>query len=446
MIARIREKFDQVVWGNLLYQYGAAGRYASYVLRYVVAVIRDMFAGGLMMRSMSLVYTTLLSVIPLLAFSFSVVKGLGLSNDLESLFLDFLGWMNLLEPLGEEATSEIVGQTVTMVERINFGVIGGVALSFFVYTAIAMVHKVEESFNYVWHVAKRRNFARRLVEYLVVLLIGPVVMVIAIGMLASLKSNRLVEIFLQWEVLGPVIVAGSKLTPYLLISGMFTFFYMYMPNTRVQFRAALLGGLAGGFGWATAALVFATFIATSARNQLVYASLALPITGLIWLYVNWLVLLIGAQLAFYFQNPAYLRIGRRQPRLSNSMRERLALNIMFVIGRSFRDGGARETVRSLAHRMKMPSVTILPIVEGLESRGLIVSTEEEDLVPAREVSRIEVNEILAVVRTQGETGSYRDPEWEPMISNLGNELDDAVNDAMGSSTLADLLDRAEAKT
>ncbi len=438
MIARLRQQFEHIVWSNALHEYGALGRYASYVLRYIVAVIRDMFAGGLMMRSMSLVYTTLLSVVPLLAFSFSVLKGLGVHNELEPMLL------NLLMPLGRDAATDISTEIVAIVERVNGGVLGGVALAFFIYTAVSMVQKVEESFNYVWHVAKRQNFARRLVEYLVVLLIGPVVIFLAVSMLASLRSNAVVEFFLGWEILGPVIVATGKLTPYLLITSVFTFFYMYMPNTRVQFRAAIFGGLAAGFGWAAVGIIIATFIASSAKNQLVYASFALPITVLIWLYVNWLVLLIGAQLAFYFQNPAYLRIGRRQPRLSNSMREKLALNIMYLVGQSFRVGETRETVRSLAYRMKMPSVTIMPVIEGLEARGLLITTEEEDLVPAREISRIELNEILAVVRSQGETGSYRDPKWEPLIADLGGDVDESVTGALGGTTLADLLDRAEA--
>jgi membrane protein len=436
MIALLRERFDQLVWGDMLYEYGVAGRLLANVMRYAVALIRDMFAGGLMMRSMSLVYTTLLSIVPLLAFSFSVLKGFGVHNQLEPLLY------GLLEPLGDQG-AEITKQVIELVDNVKGSVLGGISLAFFIYTAVSMVQKIEESFNYVWHVAKRLNFARRMVEYMVVMLIGPVVIVVALGMIASLRSNAIVQFFLTIEFLGPIVVATSKLTPYLLVTGVFTFLYMYMPNTRVRFRSALIGGLAAGFAWASISVIFATFVVFSSRTQLIYSGFAIAITTLIWLYMNWLILLIGSQLAFYHQNPAYLRIGRREPRLSNSMRERLALNIMFLVGRAFRDGDSSESIRSLARHMEIPSVTLTPVIAGLEEEHLLALTELEELVPAREMSRIKLSDILDVVRVRGETGSHSDPNWEKTIHGLGVDLDSAIAGTIGDQTLADLLDKAE---
>lgn len=436
MIAVLRERFEQLVWSDMLYEYGIPGRILANVMRYAVALIRDMSTGGLMMRSMSLVYTTLLSVVPLLAFSFSVLKGFGVHNQLEPVLY------TMLEPLGAQG-AEITRQVIDLVDNVEGGVLGGISFAFFIYTAISMVQKIEESFNYVWHVAKRQNFARRMVEYLVVLLIGPVIIFVALGMIASLRSNAIVQFFLSVDFLGPIVVVTSKLTPYLLVTGVFTFLYMYMPNTRVRFRSALIGGLAAGFAWASISVIFATFVVYSSRTLLIYSGFAIAITTLIWLYMNWLILLIGSQLAFYHQNPAYLRIGRREPRLSNSMREHLALNIMFLIGRAFRNGDSSETIRTLAHHMRIPSVTLTPIIDGLESKKLLTLTEMEELVPAREMSRIKLTDILAVVRIHGETGSYRDPKWENAIHGLGVELDSAIASTVGDQTLAQLLDKAE---
>ncbi|TDJ13048.1 MAG: YihY/virulence factor BrkB family protein [Gammaproteobacteria bacterium] len=436
MIAVLREHFERLVWSDMLYEYGIPGRILANVLRYTVALVRDMSAGGLMMRSMSLVYTTLLSVVPLLAFSFSVLKGFGVHNQLEPVLY------TMLEPLGAQG-AEITRQVIDLVDNVEGGVLGGISFAFFIYTAISMVQKIEESFNYVWHVAKRQNFARRMVEYLVVLLIGPVIIFVALGMIASLGSNAMVQFFLSVDFLGPIVVVTSKLTPYLLVTGVFTFLYMYMPNTRVRFRSALIGGLAAGFAWASISVIFATFVVYSSRTLLIYSGFAIAITTLIWLYMNWLILLIGSQLAFYHQNPAYLRIGRREPRLSNSMREHLALNIMFLIGRAFRNGDSSETIRTLAHHMRIPSVTLTPIIDGLESKKLLTLTETEELVPAREMSRIKLTDILAVVRIHGETGSYRDPKWENAIHGLGVELDSAIASTVGDQTLTQLLDKAE---
>jgi membrane protein len=213
-----------------------------------------------------------------------------------------------------------------------------------------------------------------------------------------------------------------------------------MPNTKVNIRAALVGGLAGGFLWATVGVIFAAFLANSARTQAIYASFAIAITTLIWLYLNWLILLIGSQIAFYFQNPAYLRIGRREPRLSNEMRERLALNIMFLVGKEFRDPAVGVNMRSLSRELRIPSITLAPIAAGLEDSGLLATNENEELLPGREMSRIKLSDILSVVRREGETGSYRDPKWNNTIDALGGELDAAVERTLADRTLSDLLD------
>jgi membrane protein len=434
MIAKLRQWFEKLVWTDQLYRHGVPGRILASVLRYIVALIRDMFAGGLMMRSMSLVYITLLSIVPFLAFSFAMLKAFGGEDQLAP----FLLWW--FETMGAEGT-EMTQQVIDLVDNVKVGALGGISLAFFVYTAISMVQKIEESFNYVWHVAKRLNFARRMVEYMVVLLVGPLLVVIAIGIIASLKSNTAIQWLLGFELLGPLIVASGKLAPYLIVTGVFTFLYMYMPNTRVQFRSALIGGLTAGFAWASVGVIFAAFVVFSSRTQLIYSGFAVVITTLIWLYANWLILLIGAQLAFYHQNPAYLRIGRREPRLSNSMRERLVLNVMYLIGVAFRDSKQSETVRSLARHMKIPSVTLTPIIAGLESEKMLTTTEAEELVPARDMARMKLRDILAVVRDHGETGSYRDPQWEKAITKLGDQLDESVAAAIGEKTLADLVDQ-----
>jgi membrane protein len=244
-------------------------------------------------------------------------------------------------------------------------------------------------------------------------------------------------------VIGPLFTVSSKITPYLLVTAVFTFLYMYMPNTRVQFRAALVGGVAGGFMWATISLLFAAFIANSARAQAIYASFAVAIITLIWLYLNWLILLIGSQLAFYFQNPAYLRIGRREPRLSNSMRERLALNVMLTVGRVFRHRRRTIDLEQLSRRMRVPSITVAPVIAALEARGLLTTDEAEKLLPGMDLSRIMLNDIVNVVRVDGETGSHRDPRWNALVDDLGNRLDSAVSETLGERSLSDLIDELE---
>jgi len=424
---------EKLVWDDTLYGRGLPGRVVAVTLRYIYAVIRDLASGQLTMRAMSLVYTTLLSVVPLLAFSFAILKGFGVFKQLEPFLTD------LLAPLGEQGT-QITAQILELVENVQGSVLGGIGLVFFVYTAISAVQKIEESFNYVWYVPKPRSFARRFSEYLIVLLIGPMVMVTAISMITSIQSITVVQYLINNERLGPVFVLIGKFVPYLLISGVFTFLYMFMPNTKVNLKSALVGGIAGGFMWATMGAIFATFILYSTRTLQIYAGFAVAITTLFWLYLNWLILLIGAQLAFYYQRPAFLRIGRREPRLSNSTRECLALNVMYLVGRSFREPDKMITIGQISEQLRIPSIALNPIVLSLETAGLLISTDKEELLPGREMSRMRLQDILNVVRSQGETVSDRSPNWAEGINRIGTQLETAVSRVTGSRTLADLLD------
>lgn len=436
MIARLQTLLDEIVWGNRLTKAGPVGTAIAIPLRYLYAMLRDFFSGQLTMRAMSLVYTTLLSVVPLLAFSFAILKGFGVFNQLEP-------YLNgLLAPLGAQG-DEITTQILALVENVKGSVLGGVGLVFFLYTAITTVQKVEESFNYVWYVSKPRSFARRFTEYLIVLLVGPMAMVTAIGMITSIQSNAVVQYLLNNDALGPIFVVGGKFVPYLLICSVFTFLYMFMPNTRVNFRSALVGGVVGGFMWATMGAIFTTFVLFATRTQQIYAGFAVAITTLIWLYLNWLVLLVGAQLAFYHQRPAFLRIGRQEPKLSNAMRERLALDIMFLAGQAFRGPDQSVTAGDISARLRIPSIALTPVIGALEAAGLLLSTEKEEILPGREMSRIRLQDILDVVRVTGETGSHRDPNWSERIAALGMDLDAAVARTVAERTLSDLLDELE---
>ena len=431
------EQLNELVWSDTLEKHGRIGRIVTTVMRYLYAVLRDIFSGQITMRAMSLVYTTLLSIVPLLAFSFSVLKGLGIHEKLEQQMYLFL------EPLGERGI-QITDNVMALVHNVNGRVLGGVSLAFFLWTAISMVQKVEESLNYVWYVSESRSFARRFTEYMFVLMIGPLAIVIALGMITGLQNQDVVKYLLENEIIGPLFVATSKLTPYFLVAAVFAFLYWFMPNTRVRVVPAMIGGLAGGFMWASMVIIFTSFVAVASARQAVYASFAIAIVTLIWLYLNWLVLLIGAQLAFYVQNPAYLRIGRQEPRLSNSVRERLALNIMLLVGRTFRDPLEKLEVQALSDALRIPSLALAPVLEDLELRGLLTANERGELLPAREMTRIPLRDILEVARSEGETGSHREPNWESYVDQLGDQLDEAAFAAVGDMTLAELVDVAGA--
>ncbi len=412
-------------------------RIAILLARYAYALLRELFSGQLTLRAMSLVYITLLSVVPLLAFCFAIFKGFGTRNSLKDELY------RLMDPLGEQGV-KITDWVLRTVDNVEGSVLGTLSLAFFIYTAIAMVQKVEASFNYVWHVDRPRSFGRRVSEYLSILLIGPLAMAIALSLIATLSSNALAQKLSAVEPFGSATVAAGKIVPYLLVIGVFTFLYKFLPNAKVRLRSAWIGGLSAGILWASTGALFASFVAVSAQRNAIYSTFAVAISALIWLYVSWLILLIGAQIAFYSQHPLFLRVGRQEPQLSNGLRERIALNTLYLAGKAFRDPQASLSAETLSKQLNIPGITLGPILNTLEKAGLLVTTEGDDIVPGREMSRIRLSDILAAVRDGSETGALQPPRWSTAIDKLGVELDGAIGKTVADLTLSDFIDAEQA--
>jgi membrane protein len=404
------------------------------ILRYPYALIRDIFRGDLTLRAMSLVYTTLLSIVPLMALSFSVLKGLGFHNDLEPVLFSFL------EPLGMERASELTKRVMGLVDNVSGRVLGFIGFLFLLYTVISMVQKVEESFNFVWRVEQPRSFGRRFSEYVSVIVMGPTFTFAALGLIAGLASTNFMRTVAQYEPFGTVIWALGHLTPYLLVTGMFTFLYGFIPNCRVHFRAALIGGVFGGALWAASGMIFTSFVAGSTRTVIIYASFAIAIVALIWVYISWLVLLLGAQLAFYVQNPHYLRPGRGEIRLNSSLRERVALSVMYLIVCNYRDAQRRWTVNDLADHLDLPGAAVGPIVSALEQRKLLLLADDDTWVPARDPHLIELTEVLDAIRndTAGpRLGKIRD--IAPAVT-AARAAEAALKETLSGKTVMDLVE------
>src|SRR6202171_982025 len=147
-------------------------------LRYPAALTRDWLAGDINVRAMSLAYTTLLSLVPLLVFSFSILKGLGARGDLRFILHEFL------RPMGSAAT-QLTESVMQFVANMRGDLLGSIGLAFLVYTVMTTIQKVEASFNFVWRVERPRSFARRFTEYLSVVIIGPILLAVAVGLLGS---------------------------------------------------------------------------------------------------------------------------------------------------------------------------------------------------------------------------------------------------------------------
>jgi membrane protein len=404
------------------------------VLRYPYAVIRDLARGEINLRAMGLVYTTLLSLIPLLAFSFAVLKMFGGHRNLEPIIYEFF------RPVGGAAAGMLTARVVQFADHVSSGVVGSLGLALLAWTLVGTIKKVEDSFNFLWHVEQPRSFARRVAEYMTLLIAGPLLLVGFVGLTHAALNSAPVQEVVRLPLLQRLRGSGIILAPYVMVSAFFTALYMMIPNTRVQWRAALTGALAGGILWAAIGKMFTAFVVYSTRLTIVYAGFAFVVAGLLWTYFGWLILLAGAQLSFYVQNPAYLPLGLQQLRLSNEEFEQLALKLMYFVGRTHVAGGRRWSVNRLADELGLPGVAVARMAATLEGAGLLIVTDDDELVPARDLSRISVYEILQIARSQrsGHVAPRNLPL--PPVDRVLAGLEEARRRACGELTLRDLAE------
>lgn len=406
------------------------------LLRLGAAVARELAGGQLSLHAMSLVYTTLLSLVPLLAVSFSVLKAFGVHNQIEPVLQTFLA------PLGTQG-HEITQQVIGFVEHMQVGVLGVLGLSLLLYMVVSLIQKIESAFNYAWRVSQSRPLAQRFSQYLAVLTVGPVLVFSAIGITGTLLNSAVVSSVMSVQPIGTLIALLGKLVSYVLVIAAFTFIYIFIPNTKVRFNSALLGATIAGLVWQTGGWAFGSFIVTSTRYTAIYASFAIVILFMIWLYLSWLILLLGASIAFYHQHPEY-QSGSRAPRdISPREQERLALSIMSLIGRAHYQGTSAWTMEQLAKQARLPVSNLERLLDALEAGGLIARTADEPpgYLPARALESIAIKDLLDVVRNAGDgiDEAHGIAPLSRAVESLFSDIDAQLGDALRGRTLKDLV-------
>ena len=435
MIRSINEAyswFTRLVWEPDLRQLSSLRKVVIFIARVLHMLVRELLGGQLNLRAMSLVYTTLLSLVPLLAISFSVLKEIGVHNLIEPLLIKFL------QPLGPQGAG-LAEKVVSFVDNVEVGVLGSVGVVLLIYTVIALLEKIESAFNFVWQVEHLRPIVRRISSYLGVVLIGPVLLFIA-TVLSSDIARRLIAI----EPFTDVLLPSGELLSYILVCLAFTVIYILIPNTRVQVRAALVGGVIAGIVWKFTGWGFSVFIASSSKYAAIYSSFAIFILLLIWLYMNWLILLVGSQVTFFVQYPKYMTLNREQFVLSNRLRERLAVQIMYLVACEFYHDRSPWSLEALVEKLDLPRESVQRVVSILLQFGYLKTDAAEDppvYLPAHAIDATRLTDMLADVRRSGENRYLNNQRLKPIqaADRVLLELETVCREKTGNRTIKDLV-------
>jgi membrane protein len=441
MIKKFIDTFTQEIWHRDVHAMTRSRRIVTFWVRMGHVMLDEIVTGDLRLRAMGLVYTSILSLVPLLAFAFAVLKGFGVQNKLQPVLV------NLFAPMGPKGV-EIAGKIIDFVNNVKAGVLGVLGLVMLLYTVISLVRKVEEAFNHVWRVREPRSLAEGFGHYISVIMIGPLLLVAALGLTATVSSHTAVEHIVDFAPIGVLLVAAAKLLPYLFVIAAFTFIYMFVPHTHVQFRSALTGAVVAGVAWELAGWLFTVLTVSSTRLTAIYSGFAILVMFMIWLYVSWTIVLLGSLLAFYVQNPELARHGLKKNEVGGRTMERVALHVMYLIGRAFEESHTPWSREQLARRLHLPTDLILDVLDRLRQRGLIMilSGKIRRYMPAADMEKITLREVILAVRQNPALQGDADRHIKPITQaeEVMHKLDQAATEALGSVTLKEFVTRGEA--
>lgn len=427
---KLYARFRHVLWQEESNQQSRFKRIVVYFIRLLYAIVQKFADGQLNLWSMNLAYTTLLSLVPLLAISFSVLKAFGVQNQLQPVLLEFLA------PLHEQGV-EITNYIIEFVNNIRVGVLSSVSMAFLFYTVISLLNKVEAACNAIWQVPNTRSLGRRFSDYLSVTLVGPVLLFAALGLTTAVLDNAVVQELTDMEPFGTLLLVGTHLVPYVLICAAFTFLYKFLPNTSVRLSAALTGGIFAGLLWYASGAIFAKFVVGSSNYSAIYSGFAGAILFIIWLNISWLILLVGAQVAFYWQNPQFLALRHNTAIIGSQHREALALMIMTLLGRAHYYHGPLWTLNALeAYFQGVPTDTVSDLVDTLEKQGLIIAsaTNPSAYLPVHDLETIALETVIAAVR-----GTDESPFHFSSVDAVIRRIDTAIGQALCNKTVKDLV-------
>ena len=431
----IRQTFDQFVWGDELAALDGWRRQLVRLLRILLLTARDLTRGMLTLRAMGLVYTTLLSFVPLLAVSFSVLKGFGVHNQIEPMLL------NLLQPLGDKS-AEVTGRIVGFVENMKIGVLGALGLGLLIFTVLSLIQKIESALNFTWRLTTTRNLAQRFSNYLSVVMVGPVLVFSAIGITASLKSHTIVESIESLPYMGDLIRVLGYLVPWVMIIGAFAFVYLLVPNTRVKLKSAFYGAIIAGVMWRLTGALFASFAGGATSYTAIYSGFAILLLFMIWLYLGWLILLVGASISFYHQHPERLVQIEETGRMGARLRERLALQLMQLIAREHEQPGtAAGDAAGLAGQLKVTEDQIRRTLDILLEYRLIARSEhpQRRYLPARSIDRIMLIDIIEAARGADDNGMLDSTQQDEALAGLIRDIDECRGEVLRGKTLKELV-------
>lgn len=367
------------------------------VLQTVILVARGFKNQALVVRANSLSFALLFAFIPMLAMIYAIARGFGFEEMVsEQLAGSFLAEANVAPVLLEWVERYL--------ETARGGLFVGIGLVVLIWAVYAFFNMLENSFNSIWIVKKTRSFARRMTNYVMTLLLVPILVVVTSGISIFLNSTEILASVLS--AIEPLRKFMLRFIPFVATSAVFTWIFMAIPSTQVKFSSAIIPGVLMGFLYQVVQALSMFLVVLFTRMSIVYGAFsAIPLV-LIWLHITCWLLLIGAELAFAIQNNELFAYERDLETISRRYKDYVMLYLLSVIIRRFEQGEQPETAHEMATANQLPIRLVQQLLSRLEETNIVrrvLSEQEENpaFVPAMDTHQITVEKVLGRVAAHG---------------------------------------------
>ena len=379
------------------------GRHSFWItqLRTFLLAYRGFDEDKCQLRASALTYYSLLSIVPVLAMVFGIAKGFGFQHRLEDLLLERMHGQ-------EEVVTRIIVFSQSLLENTQGGLIAGLGVAFLFWTVINVLSNIEVAFNEIWGVQKQRSWTRKFSDYLALMLIAPLLLLISSSatVLITGKVTSLVQHLQFLGFFGDVILWLLAILPFAVMWVLFVFLYIFMPNTKVEFPSALIGGILGGTIYQVVQWVYITFQINVSAYGAIYGSFAALPLFLLWLQMSWLIVLFGAEISFAQQNVHTYEFEPDCLKVSLKLKRLIALGVTQCCVKQFAEGRPPLDAEEIANRLETPIRLINLIIFELTEAGILSEIKLEDgrrvtFQPARDINDLTIAKVFELLDNRG---------------------------------------------
>ena len=438
---RLRAFFTERVWAVRVAELRRGQALLYRVSRVADSTVCGFFANRLTVRAAALTYYSVLSIVPFLAFAFAVLKGFGAYAS----FIEGTVRPYLRATFG--GNPSLLGSLERILQFVNgtsVSTLGVVGLLILVYTCVSLLSSVEDALNEIWGATTKRSFMRQVTDYVTLLVTAPLLVAAAAAVATAAQSSSVVLFLREQLNLGALIDFGLHFASLAVVAVAFFAVYAILPNVRTRPSSAALGAAVAAVLWQGALVLYVRFqVGVASYNALYSVLSAIPIF-LVWTYVSWLVLLVGAQVAASHQNERVARQRFRARRADQALRETLAVVAAAHVARDFLFGRPPRTAAAVAELLQVPALTMEDILQALARSGVLaqtVSGREVRYLPARDLDTIRVGDLRDALRRDVRADELRaevERRVEPGLLRVLQAAEEETHRSPQNATLREL--------